>query len=882
MVLKKGLIRTAWLAAVFLTSAAYADENLLARPDLIFLPDESAGLNLDAALKIKDGNPDTAASLVVSKDAQTEVVFSFSDLTVTPTALVITTAGLEAEQASIEILVSEDGPDTGYLSLRTEPLRASGNQQRFTFEPAAAKWLMIKIAPYGDSVEFELQEIEVTGYEGPPVSLYAFNESPSQAIDVLNSLEQIDLAFDIHPDETALLKDAEDGQLDTWSFAEASLISSGVVDAGQRAQMLAQLDALTEEARSVTDAESTTFGKGRVLLTWLHEGVMSEGYVEAQTNMSDVLENQLYNCVSSATLYNIIGRRLGLDARGIEVPDHAFTILYDGTDHVDVETTTPAGFDPARDRAAMNAFAQTTGYTYINDTHRAKRREIDDAGMIALTYYNHGVTATNENDYPSALLYYFRALSLDPRNKSAVKNTLAVLGNWSNQEIENGNYELAVDVLNAALRFAPTDNTSRHNMRYVLSKAMQESGSADEMAQHVAFAKELHERTDDDTFLRLHSRALQNKAYDFYEQGKVEEAIALTDTLDPSADETTKRDIERLRISLFLNWSSDVLDAGEFEQAIEVLERAFNENPSDHRVKNNIAYTAQEWAASVSAAEGAERSSELLLSLSDRFPELKSLRQLSASNYNADAKAALDAGDFEQAINVYQTAQRMGVVEPTIVQNEKVVWNQWGLARMEQGDFPGALSVFEQALTTHPNHSALNQNIAYVVQEWSQSMYGNGQILEAERNIVVQSQRFPGISTIARLQGNFIGTEVNNTKTTDAFAALEPTLNSVVGHIDNKHAMSNVVGVFYQNWAKSVDPEFANEDVLTIMQSGISQHPENSHVKKLFIYVVDRLAGDAINQADWQRAASIYQSASRNLPGESSFERKLKQVKEQI
>jgi len=448
-------------------------------------------------------------------------------------------------------LVSEDGPDIGYLSLRTENLAAHGKLQRFTFEPAAAKWLMVKIAPYGQPVEFELKEIEIAGYEGPPVSLYAFNEAPSRAIDVIRSLEQINLTFDIHPDELALLEDARDGQLDNWSFAEASLISSGVYDTDQRSQLLKQLNELTDEARTLTASTTSAFDKGRLLLEWLHEHSMSKGYVEAQTDMSYILSNNVYNCVSSATLYNIVGKRLGLDVRGIEVPDHAFSILYDGTDHVDVETTTPIGFDPARDRAAMNAFSKTTGYTYINDKHRAKRREIDDAGMVALTYYNHGVTATEKDDFSSALLFYFRALSLDPRNKSAIKNTLAVLGKWSKQEIDKENFEQAVAILDAALSFAPADRTSRHNMR---------------------------------TFLRLQSRALQAKAFDFFQQGKFEEAIALTETVDPNSDDRTVRDLERLKMSLFLNWSSDVLGDGDHAQAMDILERAYKEKPTNFKV----------------------------------------------------------------------------------------------------------------------------------------------------------------------------------------------------------------------------------------------------------------------------------------------------------
>ncbi len=530
----------------------------------------------------------------------------------------------------------------------------------------------------------------------------------------------------------------------------------------------------------------------------------------------------------------------------------------------------------------MNAFARNTGYTYISDKHRAKRREIDDAGMVALTYYNHGVTATNENDFAGALLYYFRALSLDPDNKSAIKNTIAVLGQWSLQAIENEDYTLAVNVLNAALQFAPSDRTSRHNMRFALSKAMQAANSVDEMAEHVAFARELHERTKDKTFLRLQSRALQNKAYDFYQNGNYEEALALTETLDADTDDATRRDINRLRMSLFLNWSSDVMDAGDFEQSIAVLERAHMEKPKDSRIKNNIAYTAQEWAATVSAKEGQARSGELLLALAERFPEIRSLQRLSASNYDKDAKAALDGGDYEHAINVYQSAQKLGVTDRTIVNNEKVVWNQWGLSRMEQNDHPGALAVFEKALAAHPKHSAFKQNIAYVVQEWSKSLHEAGQVIDAERTIVVQSERFPEIRNIARLQGNFIGAEVNNAQATESFAELEPTLNSVSRYIEKKSTLDKIVGVFYQNWAKSIDPEFSSEDVLTIMQSGVTHYPENRHVKKLFVYVVDRLAGEAINAVDWPQAASIYQSAMRSLPSEGSFERNLKKVKAQM
>jgi len=474
----------------------------------------------------------------------------------------------------------------------------------------------------------------VEGYEGAPVSSYAFDEAPASALEVLKGLEQSSLSFDIHQDEKSLFEDAADGKLDSWTFAEASLLSSGVYDVQARKQFLNQIDQLTEEAKALVSTEADKFSQGRLILDWLHKGPMKNGYLELQTDMASVLDANQFNCVSSATLYNIIARRVGLDARGIEVPDHAFSILYDGTNHVDVETTTPQGFDPARDRAALNAFSRTTGYTYIADKNRSKRREINDTGMVALTYYNHGVGATEAGDYPRALLSYFRALSLDPRNKSAVKNTLAVLGKWSNQAIENKNYDRALQILDVALSFAPQDRTTRHNMRYVLHQAMQVA-TTDEKTQSLrATATDLYQRTEDKTFLAVHGRVLQNKAYDLAESGDYEGALQLTETSGDLTDEAAQRSMERFRSSLFLSWSNKLLDDGSFAQAVDVLERALKEPRQDSRVKSNLAYVAQEWSATVATSDGSDASQVLLRELSDRFPDISALNKLAASNHS--------------------------------------------------------------------------------------------------------------------------------------------------------------------------------------------------------------------------------------------------------
>lgn len=107
--------------------------------------------------------------------------------------------------------------------------------------------------------------------------------------------------------------------------------------------------------------------KGQTLLGWLHRGPMSKGYRANQTDLSTLLDAGLFNCVSSATLYNVLALRLGLDARAVEVPDDPFAVLYDGAAHMDVETRNAARFNPSRDRGAVEQFERMTGLRYIPD-----------------------------------------------------------------------------------------------------------------------------------------------------------------------------------------------------------------------------------------------------------------------------------------------------------------------------------------------------------------------------------------------------------------------------------------------------------------------------------------------------------------------------------
>jgi tetratricopeptide (TPR) repeat protein len=290
---------------------------------------------------------------------------------------------------------------------------------------------------------------------------YPFAVAPDKTFDVLAGLDAVSGQKSAPTaDEAALFADAADGKLDQFSFADACLIASGVTDPAGRKKYLARLDQIEADARKALAGAATPAEQGERLLKFLHAGPMAKGYKGHQTDLHTVLDTGTFNCVSSAALYNVIGRRLGLDLRAVEIPQHVFAVLYDGDKRIDVETTNKAGFDPSDKGPSAKKVTKA-------ERHSGKRREIGEAGLAAVIAYNHGVTLAKEKRFHEATLANVRALALDPANPSAAQNAVADLTNWSLALSKAGKHGDALEVLKCGSRLDPKDGKFKNNTRAV-------------------------------------------------------------------------------------------------------------------------------------------------------------------------------------------------------------------------------------------------------------------------------------------------------------------------------------------------------------------------------------------------------------------------------
>lgn len=138
------------------------------------------------------------------------------------------------------------------------------------------------------------------------------------------------------------------------------LMASNVRELADYRNVKSRIDRFLGEFRSQGLASDNPRMTGRHLNSQMHSGFFLQetqgygppGYDYEQSRLMGIFETGEYNCISSALLYAVMARELGLAVEGVMMPTHAFIQLnLPGGTPVDVETTSPGGFDQVHDQA---------------------------------------------------------------------------------------------------------------------------------------------------------------------------------------------------------------------------------------------------------------------------------------------------------------------------------------------------------------------------------------------------------------------------------------------------------------------------------------------------------------------------------------------------
>jgi tetratricopeptide (TPR) repeat protein len=589
---------------------------------------------------------------------------------------------------------------------------------------------------------------------------YAFQLPPEKAFAVLARLDKASgTPLTVSADEKALFTDAADGKLDKWSFADACLIASGVTDAAKRKEYAKKIDELEAEARKALADAKTTHEKGKKLLEFIHAGPMAKGYSSHQTCLHTILDEGKFNCVSSAVLYNVLGRRLDLDIWAVEIPGHVFSLLLYDSKRADVETTNKLGFDAKRDKETGAKLKKPDGEAYDPDKHDKLRRRVGELGLAAIIYYNRGVKCNEDKKFHEAAMVNFCALALDPTNEHAAQNALAAITNWGNKLSDAGKFEDALVVIEVGLELKPADSGLQNNYKVAWHKYAQAEMKAGKDDAALAVIRRAAKAVPGDEFVEAEGRIFMHSGEDLVKDKKWDEAIALANRGMPQVNDKAKAALKDWRNGLYLRRSQIAADKADFEQALTILKQGIDADAGDGRIQNNYKVAWHHYAESkmkdgnndealkiirramkaVPGDEFAKAEAHLFMQSGEKLLNNKKwedaikfangglekvgdqakdeLKRWRNGVYLRWSQELSGKSDYEKSLAILRQGMTADPKFDTFTNNSIAVYDKWAGGYMKKKDWPNAIKVYQDGLKQFPGNGHLTNNLKYCEQQ---------------------------------------------------------------------------------------------------------------------------------------------------------------------
>jgi tetratricopeptide (TPR) repeat protein len=539
---------------------------------------------------------------------------------------------------------------------------------------------------------------------------YPFAAPPARALELIGGLGPAAPT----DDEKSLFAAAKGGRLGMWTFAEVALVASGVTDPSKRRGYLARIDALEAQARQANGRATTPRERGARLLQFLHDGPMAKGYVSDQMLLDAVLDTGKYNCMSSTVLYAVLARRLGLEARAVEVPGHVYAVLYVDGKPVDVETTSAHGFDPANPEE-REKLRKEKGIVVLESGHGDRGREVRELGLAAAVYANRSAALAGAKRYHEAAVAGFCALSLDPESPAAATNAVAALTNWTLALADDGKYEEAVRVARAGLATGPRDDSSLRNNRKVVwgkwADRLVRDGKEDDAVAMLRRAAAEVRAEDRDDVLDLQAQVYVQQGEALIRAADWEKALRCADRGLKKADQEAEEKLRRWRNGVYLRWAAAEEKTGNAGRAVAVLERAMTTDPTESDFSNNLGCLVRDRAVWLHTAGKPTEAKAELLRMQKRFPKCDDVQRAGRGAVQQLLQGPVARAKYDEAIKIVD-GYAEAIPNPSDFEElVSHVYSEEAKPFMDKEDWPGATIVFEKGVKKYPGNRALTHNL---------------------------------------------------------------------------------------------------------------------------------------------------------------------------
>lgn len=209
-----------------------------------------------------------------------------------------------------------------------------------------------------------------------------------------------------------------------------------------RRHYAAQLDDITAGARRAIASGKTDDEIAGLLGKFLLEHPLHGGGDGGQCEMKVLLDKGTYNCVSSATLYNLIANRLGLHTRCVTIPDHIFLTMGD----LCIEPTSGTTQNKKdHDKAVVDKLwsVEANNPFYKGIFGKTRSREHGNLGLFGGTYADRDLKYVAAHQYEQAAITSIKALCLDIGDRSFAFESSTAINDWFLLTLKQKNYSKA-------------------------------------------------------------------------------------------------------------------------------------------------------------------------------------------------------------------------------------------------------------------------------------------------------------------------------------------------------------------------------------------------------------------------------------------------------
>lgn len=386
------------------------------------------------------------------------------------------------------------------------------------------------------------------------------------------------------------------------SLLSQALIASGVAPTYIRKYMNSYQKLLSNFKALSNGLDN--YKKADRLLEYLHNTVLKR-YHEKADGIDIVFTRGIFNCVTSSILYNIVLKDLGIQSRGVLLPEHVTSQVAVNGKWLDTETTVAQGFDAGNNKKAAKSFEKITGYVYVPSSRRGNNvTYINLRDYIALIYSNRGVFAMERSNYNAALNHLYKASLVAPHLKDVLKNFMGAYNNYALYFMNQKNFKKAEEVIKEAITFFPDSKTLQDNQRkfyrnwaYDLSKQGQHENAIALIKQNARFF-------GDQDLENLHINWIIQLKEDNSKLEKAYELVQKAEKLFPLS-----RSVEQLKKEIIQKLTKFYAAQGSKNKALNLLQAYKIENSNDVLFISHLYFFLQEFQRARAVVEQALRSS---------------------------------------------------------------------------------------------------------------------------------------------------------------------------------------------------------------------------------------------------------------------------------